>query len=101
MEYIGLLRADGTEPSAGSGYARSEAKAIAIFPDSINEGYGKINAVAFFDAPTGGTATRTAPLPEPINVHAGVIPIFRAGKLLRGVAARAEIICGTEDGCRI
>ena len=101
MAYIGLLRADESEPSAANGYTRIPEAEIAIFPDSINEGYGEICAVAFFDARSGGAALRCVTLSGPVNVHAGVTPIYKGGKLLRGVSACAEIICGSEEGCKV
>ncbi len=103
-KYVGLIRADGSEPGPGSGYARarwSEENKTAVFPDSLGEGCGAICAVAFFDGPGGGAALETAALPAPVNVHSGVTPIYKDGRLLRGVAVRAEAIsipanfCGT------
>lgn len=100
-KYIGLLKADGSEPTPENGYHRVAATDISIFPDSINDGYGIICSAAYFDAPEGGAVIGTANLPVPVDCHAGVTPIFKDGNLLRGVAVRAEVLCNSGDACSV
>ena len=102
--YIGLLRADGSEPPRESGYARvpmgtSDVWGIAkaateeqhIFPDVPEPGWGEITAYAVYDAPEGGNIMLMFGLPEPVNCHAGTIPFIHNGRLLLGVDVSAEI----------
>ena len=102
--YIGLLRADGSEPPRESGYARVPmgdvdvwgiAKAATgddhIFPDVLAPGWGEITAYAVYIAPEGGEKLLTWQLPKSVNCHAGTIPVIHNGKLLLGVDVSAEI----------
>ena len=88
--YIGLLEGS-HEPSPSTGYARVEGdlEQGAIFPAS--KGYGEITHLALFEAETGGALLQTVELPAPVDVHAGVIPIVRAGQLLRGLDVTSQI----------
>lgn len=102
--YIGLLRADGTEPPKESDYARVPmgdvdvwdiAKAATterhIFPDVPEPGWGEIPAYAVYDAPEGGEKLLEWQLPKPTNCHAGTIPLIHEGRLLLGVDVSANI----------
>ena len=110
--YIALLRADGTEPEAASGYRRSclgEVDSIEIpqllenrqipFPDVTEPGYGEIVAVAVSDREERGQALWVWPLPEPVDVHPGVTPVIYNGKLYRGVAVQAKVVTQSADLC--
>ena len=88
--YIGLLKGS-HEPSPSTGYARVEGdlERGAIFP--VSKGYGEITHLAIFEAETGGTPLQTVELPAPVDVHIGVIPIVRAGQLLRGLDVTSQV----------
>lgn len=102
--YAALLRADGSEPSHDSGYARSyigevdifDLPVVAtqndhIFPDVPAPGWGEIVSYAVYDAPTDGNLMLVFGLPKPVNCHAGTIPVIHNGRLLLGVDMSAEI----------
>ena len=102
--YIALLRADGTEPSPGSGYARilmgevdvwDLAKAVTqsdhIFSDVLAPSWGEVTAYAVYDAPEGGNLMLMFGLPKPVNCHAGTVPVIHKGQLLLGVDVSAGI----------
>lgn len=110
--YIVLLRADGTEPDAASGYRRiciGEVDMIAVpqllqdrqisFPDVTAPGYGEIAAIAVSDRETKGPALWVWPLPEVLDVHEGVIPVICKGKLYRGVTAQVKTIVRSAGLC--
>lgn len=102
--YIGLLRADGSEPPRESGYARSTvgkvdiwdlAKAATqedhIFSDVPAPGWGEITAYAAYDAPESGNLMLMFGLSKPVNCHAGTIPVIHKGRLLLGVDVSTKI----------
>ena len=110
--YIGLLRADGTEPVEASGYSRSIAQGTAetvshilqngqvVFPDVYDPGYGEIKSVAVWNHPEGGKPEMVWDLPEPVTVHAGVVPVIHKGKLFMGVDVKARCIVQPATQCR-
>ena len=102
--YIGLLRADGTEPDKASGYRRVMAEAEEgtilaslletqqiVFPDVTAPGYGVICAAALYDREEAGEALCLWKFPEAVDVHQGVVPVIHKGRLWRGVETRATI----------
>jgi hypothetical protein len=101
--YIGLLRADGTEPDKASGYRRVAVEAKwedslclvkgsqIVFPDVTAPGYGVISTAAVYEQNEGGEPVFTYPLPEALDVHQGVVPVLHRGRLWRGVETRATI----------
>lgn len=101
--YIGLLRADGTEPDKASGYRRTYiehaegpldkllAEHQVVFPDVTAPGYGMIGAAALYDREEGGEPTDTWQFPDVLDVHEGVVPVIHKRKLWRGVEARATV----------
>lgn len=109
--YIGLLRADGTEPDETSGYCRAIAQGTqadfnrileegqTVFPDVTAPGYGLITAAAAWNTEEGGTTAAFWNLPEPVDVHPGVVPVIHKGKLYRGVAVQAEITVNPNALC--
>lgn len=110
--YISLLRADGSEPEAASGYARACLGQVNLFdipvllqgrqiqfPDVQPPGYGHIAAIAVSDWETAGAALWVWPLPEPLDVHPGVTPVIFDGKLYRGVEVKARVVLKSADLC--
>ena len=102
--YAALLRADGSEPSTDSGYARSHIGEVDIFdlpvvatqndhifPDVAAPGWGEIVSYAVYDAPTDGNLMLVFGLPKPVNCHAGTIPVIHKGRLLLGVDVSTNI----------
>lgn len=101
--YIGLLRADGTEPDKASGYRRTYigkteeelpgilAERQVVFPDVTAPGYGIIAAAALYDREEGGDPMDTWQFPEALDVHEGVVPVIHKGRLWRGVEAKATV----------
>lgn len=102
--YMGLLRADGSEPSRQSGYERMCAGEVLIydipgipndrdivFNEVADPGYGNICAYAAFDAPVGGEALYLWELPQPVYCHTGTIPFIHKGVLYRGLDVSAQI----------
>lgn len=63
---------------------------------AVDGGYGLVNAVALYGCETGGEPLKVFCLPEPVDVHAGVIPFLHGGKLMRGVEVRAESLTRTD-----
>lgn len=113
MVYIALLRADGTEPDAWTGYERicaGEAASEAlpsflqgkqiVFPDVRAPGYGMIHAMAACDKKTGGSILYRWPMETAMDVHQGVVPVIHNGKLWRGVEAKAKITVCPSAACR-
>lgn len=108
--YVGLLRADGTEPESASGYQRVPAAPETVpqflqaqqivFPDVTAPGYGEIVCVAAWKREFGGVSMTAWPLPEPVNVHEGVVPVLHKGRLLLGVDVRAKVIIKPSAQCR-
>ena len=105
--YIGLLRADLTEPCKESGYKRVlvECKNILdpftgqqiVFPDVSMPGYGEIHCVATFDRQFGGEALHIWNLPHVRDVHPDVVPVIYNGDLLMGMEVKAEVILNSAD----
>ena len=114
--YIGLLRADGTEPPEKSGYARAALGEVDIwdiptipsqrqivFPEVRDPGYGVITAYVLFNCPeVDAPPLYIWPLPEPVNVHMGTVPVIHNGPLLLGVDVTANIVIQSAElgGCR-
>lgn len=107
--FMGLLREDGTEPPAASGYTRVSVGKVLItsignipyaqqivFPDVMPPGYGNITDLALFLEKEGGEAVVLWDLPEPIDVHQGVVPVIHNGKLWRGVDTKATVTIQNE-----
>lgn len=106
--FVGLLRADGTEPSTAAGYRRVLADLppnyqfgdIQVHFAEVREpGYGEIDRVAVFAEASGGAPVRTFRLPKPIDTHAGVIPLVAHSDLWRGVDISARITGGSGAAC--
>lgn len=111
--YIGLLRPDGTEPDAASGYKRvcigeadlrdpSEILRTRqiVFPDTETPGYGVISHVAVYCGETDSPAVVSYRLPEAMDVHQDVTPVIYQGRLYRGVAVQAKAVMQSRDRCR-
>lgn len=111
--FVGLLRADGSEPSALSGYKRipageSEFSKIPevvsrqqiIFDDVQAPGYGEITAIAVYHKQESGRPVWLQELPAAVDVHEGVIPIIVRGQLLRGLEVQAQVTMQSADLCR-
>lgn len=110
--YVGLLRADGTEPENASGYKRTIVQGTSetvsqllqngqiVFPDVTEPGYGEIVCVAAWKREYGGVSLTAWPLPEPVTVHAGVVPVIHKGKLLMGVDVKARCIVKPGTQCK-
>lgn len=110
--YVGLLRADGTEPDPASGYKRAIVQGTLetvssllqtgqiVFPDVTEPGYGEIVCVAAWKREFGGVSLTAWPLPEAVNVHAGVVPVIHKGKLLMGVDVKARCIVMPGTQCK-
>lgn len=103
--YLGLLRADGTEPPRKAGYQRVDVgeadiwdipripyTAQIVFPDVTAPGCGLITDYALYDRPDGGEALMVWHLPEPVDCHSGIIPFIHNGKLYRGLDVSANIM---------
>ena len=102
--YMGLFRADGTEPSACCGYKRTAAGEVdawhlmealtgktIVFPEITDPGCGMIAGYALYNAAEGGDPLYIWWLDEPVNAHAGTVPFINNGKLLLGVDVTANI----------
>lgn len=89
--YVGLS-VNGKEPDVSTSYARVGVESIetapAIFPP-ITADCGDVTAIVVYDETE--EVIRTIELAEPVNVHAGVIPIVQNGKLFRGLDVTAQI----------
>lgn len=110
--YIGLLRADGSEPSALSGYQRiytGEAPLPQI-PELVSQnqiafdavtapGYGGITAIAAFRTQQDGDPVWEQQLPMALDIHEGVIPFIFKGQLVRGLEVQAQVIMQSDDLC--
>lgn len=111
MLYIALFRTDGTEPDKASGYRRIAVDAAPedapqllqsrqiAFPDVTAPGYGMVAAAAVCTAETGGDTLCIRKFPEPLNVHAGVVPVIHNGRLYRGVDVKARVITQPAAQC--
>lgn len=106
--YVGLLRADLTEPRKHTGYKRIPVSydfvefisdKLIAFPAASGLGYGTIVGLSIYDKETGGEAIHQLNLPEPVNIRAGVIPIVRGGKLYRGMELDVKVDLNTSDLC--
>lgn len=102
--YIGLLRADGTEPDKASGYRRVMAEAEEgatlatllgsqqiVFPDVTAPGYGVICAAALYDREEAGEALCLWKFPEAVDVHQGIVPVIHKSRLWRGVETQVKV----------
>lgn len=110
--YVGLLRADGTEPDSSSGYKRTIVQGTPetvsqllqtgqiVFPDVTEPGYGEVVAVAAWHREFAGVPICAWPLPESVTVHAGVVPVIHKGKLLMGVDVKARCVVQPAAQCR-
>ena len=105
--YIGLAVGEPfQEPPQESGYARvpmesfNPAEDLVVFPDAAGPGYGLVTHYGLFDCAEGGVPLLLCPLPEPVDVHAGVIPLIREGRLLRGVDVSARCIIRSASTAR-
>ena len=104
--YIGLLTDEGTEPPKESGYARvavegfAPAEDLVIFPDAVGPGYGNVTHYGLFDRDKGGETVSLWPLPEPVNAHAGTVPLIWGGKMLLGVDVSARVLLQSMVSCR-
>lgn len=110
--YIGFLNERGNEPHPNSGYKRVLIgnadqeellnfvleKKIA-FPKAEKPGYGDIAAIAAYSEENGGYAMGKWFLPEPVNIHDGVIPLIINGNLYRGLEVEAKITMQSADMC--
>lgn len=88
--FIGLLCGD-HEPDPSSGYARVEGYLTQTLAFNTSSGYGMVTHIALYDDAEGGEPLKTIELPEPVDVHDGVIPIIHEGKLLRGIDITAKL----------
>ena len=99
--YVGLS-INGKEPDADTGYARVGVGIIediqAIF-SPITADCGNVTAIVVYDE--NGEIVQTIELPEPVNVHAGVIPIVQNGKLFRGLDVTAYVSIKAAGDCNI
>lgn len=93
--FIGLL-CGVNEPNPSSGYARIEGYLTQTLAFNPSSGYGMVTHIALYDEADGGAPLKTIELPEPVDVHAGVIPIIHEGRLLRGVDVTAHILTATK-----
>ena len=110
--YVGLLRLDGTEPEPASGYRRTIVQGTPetvsqllktgqiVFPDVTAPGYGEIVCVAAWKREFGGVSLTAWPLPEPVTVHEGVVPVIHKGRLLMGVDVKAKVIVKPGAMCK-
>lgn len=108
--YVGLLTKGHVEPDAVTGYARVcvEGEKVpefddlsVLFREASAPGYGDVTHIAIFDADGGDAPIIVRELPEPVNVHEGVVPIITAGKLLRGLAVSATVQLTAAGDCRM
>lgn len=92
--YVGLLNGS-TEPDKSTGYMRKESDFdhTVFFP--VSKGYGTITHIGLYETETGGDPVDVIRLPEPVDVHRGIIPVVHNRKLLRGVDVTAKIIANT------
>ena len=110
--YLGLLRVDGNEPQATSGYKRVYIGEITrelllelmnnhqtAFPVAIAEGYGVIQAIVAYAGSESKEMIEKWDLPEPVDVHKDVIPFIFRGTLYRGLEIQAEICLQSDDLC--
>ena len=108
--YIGLLRKDGTEPDAKSGYRRLCAGIYDIvskpeifggkqfaFPTVTEPGYGEIASVAICEKEYGGKFLRVWDFKAAQDCHTGVIPVIYNGNLYRGMEVQAKVNMNTAD----
>lgn len=96
IKYVGLIREDGTEPPAETGYRRQfvdmvDTDSNAVFFDQVQEpGYGVIVRTGLFADVEGGDPVIDWKLSKPVEVVAGVIPFIQDGRLLCGVGVSAK-----------
>lgn len=103
VEYIGLLRHDGTEPPRESGYRRIPVKTPArqvVFPEVTAPGYGVIAQLAVYADETAMEPLDVLTFPVALDVHEGVVPVIQNGVLYRGVEVQATVELCSADLCR-
>lgn len=109
--HIGL-RVSGKEPPAESGYSRIPLGDMNIldvptllkdrqivFNDVTAPGYGLVTDICAFDQ--DGELLYIWPLPEPVDVHEGVVPGIVDGRLIRGLDVSAQVIASLKDACEV
>lgn len=109
MLYAGLLRLDGTEPPQESGYRRIPVPGAKlpnalfgrqiVFPDVTAPGYGVVDKITVYVDESAPMYLASWDLPEPLDVHEGVIPIIANGRLLRGLEMQAQVTMQSADLC--
>lgn len=110
--YVALL-ASAQEPGPETGYARAPVEDVDIldvpymlddrqivFNDVVMP-YGLIDSVAAYDAPEGGELLYTWPLPEPVDIHEGVVPAILDGRLVKGMDVSAQVIASLNEACEV
>lgn len=101
IKYVGLIREDGTEPPASTGYKRQYVDILdndcgAVFFDTVKEpGYGVIVRTGLFIDEESGDPVIDWRLTKPVEVVAGVTPFIQDGKLLCGVGVSAKSCSNT------
>lgn len=92
--YVGLLNGS-MEPDSSTGYMRieSDLNCTVFFP--VSKGYGVITKIGLYEDKTGREPIETINLPEPVDIHEGVVPIVHSRKLLRGLDVTAKILAST------
>lgn len=88
--YIGLLIGS-NEPSPSTGYARVEGDLGQNVAFPLSEGYGMVTHIALYDSADADRPVDTIALPEPVDVHAGVIPLVHNGQLFRGLDVTGHV----------
>ena len=84
--YAGLLRVDGSEPTAETGYVRVAVTGDdTVFPEAGGEGYALLCGHALFEGAVGGTPLCLFQRSKPIAAGAGTIPVIHKERLLVGV----------------
>lgn len=109
--YVGLLRADGSEPPAASGYKRvfvenmkltNHALTLSdkqiVFDDVTAPGYGEITAIAVYLNQHDVEPAFLIEFPA-VEIHEGIIPLIVNNQLLRGMEVQAQVIMQSADLC--
>lgn len=112
--YIGLMGVGDKEPSVEAGYARVgigqvdllEAPRLLngrqiVFNEVTAPGCGLVYEIGLYNAPEGGELLYYWNLPEPVDVHAGTIPVVHNGKLLLGLDVSANISLASVSAANI
>lgn len=88
--YLGLITGS-QEPHPSTGYCRVEGDLHQTVGFPTSKGYGIITHVATYTDAVGGEPIELVELSAPVDCHTGVIPLWVAGKLLRGVDVSAAV----------